>query len=112
MAKFLGEGSVTAAGQEWHLRFDMNVLADLEETTKTKAVALLAELDGGDPSMKVLRQVCHAMLHRHHPEAPVTVAGDILSEDMDGFMAILSAAMPAEGEMKPGNGAPKAVVRQ
>lgn len=112
MAKFLGEGDVTAGGKTWHLRFDMNVLADLEDRTGKNAVETLAELDGANPSMKTLRLVCHTMLSRHHPEAGVEVAGDILSEDMETFMSVLAAAMPTERGGALGNGPAKAVTRQ
>lgn len=103
MAKFLGEGTVTAGGVEWHLRFDMNVLADLEERLGENPVAVLSALDGDNPSIKTLRVVCHAMLKRHHREAGMEVAGDILSEDMEGFMSIITASMPTDGGGALGN---------
>lgn len=102
MNRFLGEGEVAAGGKTYRLRFDMNVLADLEERTGRNPVELLGELDSKNPSPSTLRQVCHAMLQRHHPDAGLDVAGDILSEAMDRFLAVLMAAVPG-GEAARGN---------
>lgn len=108
MAKLLGEGDCTAGGQTWHLRFDMNVLADLQEKTGLNPVAIMGGLqaDGGD--IALIRKVCHAMLKRYHPEATIDVAGDILSEDMESLMAIIMASVPeAAVAGGAGNGAAK-----
>lgn len=108
MSRFLGEGTVEAAGQTFRLRFDMNVLAEVEEKTGRNPVEVMEEMDGAAPSIRTLRDLCHAMLMRHHPEADVRTAGDILSEDMDGFMAIVQAALPENPGGQPGNGSAKA----
>lgn len=108
MSRFLGEGRVVAGGETYLLRFDMNVLAEIEEETGRSSVEVLAEMDGGSPSIKTLRMMCRAMLMRHHPDATVQTAGDILSEDMDGFMKIVQAAMPADKDGLSGNGRAKA----
>lgn len=102
MSRFLGEGEVTAGGQTWRLRLDMNVLADLEERTGRNPVELLAEMDKGNPSPSTLRKLCHAMLHRHHPEAGPEIAGDILSENTAQFLAVVMAAVP-EAKGRRGN---------
>lgn len=94
MARMLGEGAVEAAGKSWRLRFDMNVLADLQERTGKTPVQVMSELQGEGGSVLMLRTVCHAMLKRHHPEAAIEVAGDILSENLDDLMKIIQAAMP------------------
>lgn len=104
MARMLGEGSVTAGGQAYRLRFDMNVLADLEEQTGQKPVAIMASLQGEGGSVVMIRKVCHAMLKRYHPLCGIEVAGDILAEDLDGLMAVITAALPPETKAKPGNG--------
>ena len=108
MARLLGEGEVKAGGETWRLRFDMNVLADLEEQTGLNPVQIMTALQGDGGSVKLLRTVCHAMLKRHHPDATIEVAGDILSEAMDQLMAIIGAAMPADGQGEPGNAGAKA----
>ena len=108
MARLLGDGEAKAGGETWRLRFDMNVLADLEETTGMNPVTIMSGLQDKGGSVKLLRTVCHAMLKRHHPDASIQVAGDILSEDLDSLMAIISAAMPAEGSGGAGNGQGKA----
>jgi hypothetical protein len=104
MARMLGEGSVKAAGQVYTLRFDMNVLADLEEETGLKPVKLMTSLQDEGGSVMLIRKVCHAMLKRHHPLATIDVAGDILAEDMEGLMAVITAAMPPQAKGQPGNG--------
>ncbi len=103
MARLLGEGEVKVGDKVWRLRFDMNVLADLEESTGKSAMAVLAELDSGDRMMASRRTVCLAMLKRYHPEATAQDAGDILSEDPAAFMAILQSVMPQGGAVA-GNG--------
>lgn len=112
MARLLGEGTAVAGGETWRLRFDMNVLADLKDRVGLNPVQIMTGLQGEGGDVSLLRVVCHAMLKRHHPEAPIEVAGDILSEDMDGLMAIISAAMPDSAQGEPGNGAAKAGLRQ
>jgi hypothetical protein len=95
MAKMLGEGSATAGGKDWKLRFDMNTLADLEEMTGKPAQQVLKDMEdqNGKP-MLARRLVCHAMLLHHHPEATIRDAGTILSEDTAAFAAVLKAALP------------------
>lgn len=93
MKRFIGEGVVEAGGQSYRLRFDMNVLGVIEELTGRNPVEVLSEMDGGKASIVTLRQLCHAMLMRHHPGASVETAGDLLSEDMEGVMAIVNAAI-------------------
>lgn len=112
MSRFLGEGTVQANGQAYRLRFDMSTLAEVEERTGRNPVEILAEMDGAAPSIATLRRLCHAMLLRHHPEASLETAGDILSEDMEGFMAIVQAALPQDGERPSGNGGAKAARRR
>jgi hypothetical protein len=108
MARMLGEGDVSAGGVAYRLRFDMNVLADLKDRTGLSPVKIMTGLqdDGGDVSL--IRIVCHAMLKRYHPAEPIETAGDILSEDMDGLMAVIAAALPEAALGEPGNAAAKA----
>jgi hypothetical protein len=61
-------------------------------------------LEDKDGSVLLIRKVCHAMLKRHHPEASLDVAGDILAEDMEALMAVIAAAMPPTAKGQPGNG--------
>jgi hypothetical protein len=107
--RFLGEGTVSANGKAYNLRFDMNVLADLEGRFPGRtAMQVLADLDGESPAIATVRQVCHAMLQRHHPDATIEDAGDILSEDMDALMGVVQSAMPQQDGGR-GNGGAKAV---
>lgn len=108
MSRLRGEGTVTAEGQTYRLRFDMNVLADLQERTGKNASAIMEELQADGGSIQMLRVVCHEMLQRHHPGASIGIAGDILSEDVAGVMAVIQAAMPTTPAADPGNGGAKA----
>ena len=108
VARLLGEGEATAGGEVFRLRFDMNVLADLKDRTGLNPVQIMTGLQGEGGDVSLLRVVCHAMLKRHHPTAAIEVAGDILSEDMDSLMAIISAALPAQDQGGPGNAEAKA----
>lgn len=108
MARLLGEGEAKAGGATYRLRFDMNVLADLKDRTGLNPVQIMTGLQGDGGDVSLLRVVCHAMLKRHHPTEPIEVAGDILSEDMDSLMAIISAAMPDTTQGEPGNAGAKA----
>ena len=40
-----GEATFTADGQEWHLRFDFNAMADFEIATGKNAMAALAAMN-------------------------------------------------------------------
>jgi hypothetical protein len=104
MARVLGDGEAKAGGKTWHLRFDMNVLADLQEETGKNPVQIMSELQDDGGSVVLARVVCHAMLKRFHPEATLQDAGDILSEDMDAMMTTITAAMPAPTQGDLGNG--------
>jgi hypothetical protein len=108
MARILGEGAVKVGDVTWRLRFDMNVLADLQEVTGKPIEAVLAELQGGIDAVTTLRVVCHQMLLHHQPEATIRDAGGVLSEDMEAVMAIIVAAMPQPGEGDLGNAKAKA----
>lgn len=103
MARLLGEGEAKAGGETYRLRFDMNVLADLKDRTGLNPVQIMTGLQGDGGDVSLLRTVCHAMLKRHHPTAPIEVAGDILSEDMESLMGIISAAMPDQTQGEMGN---------
>ena len=103
VAKFLGEGEVTANGKTWRLRFDMGTLAELEEMFPGRRAAdILQEIDGDKPSMSVMRKLCRAMMLRHHKDATLDDAADLLSEAAETVMAIVIAANP-EAEDAGGN---------
>lgn len=112
MARVRGEGHVVVDGVTWRLRFDMNVLAELQEKTGQPIEVVLAELDKGPSAIATLRKVCHEMLLHDQPQATIRDAGAVLSEDLEGVMAVISAAMPQAGVGELGNGAAKAAKRQ
>jgi hypothetical protein len=110
--RFLGEGQVVAGGVTYRLRFDMNVLADLEERTGKNSVDVMKALDGGG-SVKALREICHAMMMLHHPEATLLEAGNVISENLQAVMQIITSAMPPDDKARaPGNRAAKAGARR
>ena len=102
--RFKGEASVTIDGKVWTLRMDFNAMCAFEEATGKAAMATLEGFEGGDYTMSDLRAIVHAMLLRHHPDATPQDAGDILSEDSEVLMRVLSHAMPDAGDREPGNG--------
>lgn len=100
--RMVGEGTAQADGKTWTLRFDMNTLGNLEREMHKPAMAILAEMDNGNAPIDTRRMICHAMLRKYHPDAPIEVAGEILSEDPDAFFAVLKAALPGQEGNTPG----------
>ena len=100
--RFLGEATATAGGKTWTMRFDMNVLGNLERLMGKPAMSILEEMDKGQTPVETRRMICHQMLIRHQPQATMDDAGDILSEDAEAFFAVLKGAMPEQGSLQPG----------
>ncbi len=110
--RFLGEGTAFADGKTWTLRFDMNTLGNLERELGRPAMAILEEMDNGKTPVDTRRMICHAMLHKYHPDATIDDAGEILSEDPDAFFAVLQGAMPGQDGGAPGKPKAKAGKRR
>jgi hypothetical protein len=102
--RFLGEGAVTVDGKMWTLRFDMNVLGNLERQLGKPAMTILAEMDNGATPIDTRRMICHEMLKKHQPNAKIEDAGEILSVAPDAFFAVLQAAMPDKEGGEAGKG--------
>lgn len=96
--RFLGEVKAQGAGKPYTLRIDMNAMAHFEGETGKNAIETMQKAEGGAASIKDLRQIIHSALQRHHPDATISDAGDILSEDMDVLKSLFDAARPKPAE--------------
>jgi hypothetical protein len=102
-----GELSLEHGGRSLRLVFDFNAICALEEETGRGVMDMMADFDGDKMSFIDMRRIVHVSLRRHHPEATVEDAGDILSDDIDVLTRLLEAAFPdaaAEGEAGNRNG--------
>lgn len=95
MATVYAEGDVTAGGQTYRLAIDSDMVRDLVRRSGKKRKQILAAMLSGAGDVRLLRMVCHVALHRHHPTASINVAGDILTEDMAGLAAVITAGAAA-----------------
>lgn len=96
--RFKGETTVEVAGKVWRLVLDFNALCHFEGASGKNAMEVMQAFEGGKHSSTDLRHLMCAMLARHHPEATVEDAGDLLSEGLDVVGQALAAAMPAPGD--------------
>ncbi|WP_374374966.1 hypothetical protein [Tabrizicola sp.] len=103
MARVIAEGTVEAGGQTYRLCVDADMVANLQKRTGWKPKKILAAMMANEGDVNLLRLVCHVALQRHHPTASIEVAGDILTEDMAGFGAVI---MAGAGAWKPRGGQP------
>jgi hypothetical protein len=101
---FLGEATARVDGKVYTLRLDFNAMCDFEERTGRDAIGVLADFEfGGKTRISDLRALVHAMLLRHHPDATLALAGDILSQDSTALMEAVKAATPKVPEGPAGN---------
>ena len=89
-----GEATFTADGQEWHLRFDFNAMADFEIATGKNAMAALAAMEGDSISAVDVRALFWAALKSHHPDITIEQAGRMVLSGMQAFQAAAASAMP------------------
>ena len=92
--KFRGEIAAASEGKTYTLRMDMNALAAFETETGEDALAWAERAESGAARISEMITMIHCALSRHHPEADRAVAGDILSEDSDVLIRLISAAAP------------------
>lgn len=104
--KIRGEATAKTEAGEYRLVIDMNAIAGFEEATDTSWSVFEGRAQAGISRISDLRHLCHQALLRNHPDATLSIAGDILSEDIGAFNAAMEAAFPApeDGEGEPGNG--------
>lgn len=98
--KFLGEISAQSVdGRDWMLRMDMNAMCEFEDVTGQSAIEAFQQAEQGKAGISMMRQVVFAAMRRHHPEATIQDAGDILSADPQVVQALMAATAP---DVKPG----------
>lgn len=109
---FKGEATAQVDGKTFTLRLDFNAMCAFEEATGRDAMEVLEGLERGKYRATDLRALVWSMLHRHHPEATVADAGDILSSDLQALMRVIEAARPqVEPGVAVGNGVRRGKVR-
>jgi hypothetical protein len=96
--RFMGETTAQIDGQTWTLRCDFNAMAAFEEATGKDAMTAFEAAEQGNVSVLDLRQLVRACLLRHHPDATLCDAGDVLSHDLGVVQRLIEGAMPTEGE--------------
>lgn len=92
--RFLGEATVKMDGEEYTLRCDFNAMCFFEDATGKDALATFEAYEGGNVSTRDMRHMMHAFLAKHHPDASLDLAGDILSSDLDALARVVQAASP------------------
>lgn len=102
-----GEVQARADGRVWTLRMDFNALCAFEADTGRSAFEVLTEMEANPAGIRArdLRDLVHACLGHHHPDATKADAGVILSEDMGALERVAAAAMPAAADADTGPGA-------
>ncbi|MCD9148991.1 GTA-gp10 family protein [Pseudophaeobacter flagellatus] len=96
--RFMGETTAQADGNNWTLRCDFNAMAAFEEATGKDAMTAFEAAEQGDVSVLDLRHLVRACLLRHHPDATLCDAGDVLSHDIGVVERLIAASMPTAGE--------------
>lgn len=90
----VAEETVTVGDQEYTIRADMNALAEFEEKTGRNAMEALQEFQDDEISVVSLRNLVWCLLQRHHPNATLAEAGDVLSHDMAALGRVFEKAFP------------------
>ena len=99
--RFRGQVAAIFQGVEYTLVLDWNALAEFESMTGKNAMDVIQGAGGKTPmSFTDTRAIVLSAMRRHHPEATLADAGDLLSEDMTLVAALISASTPDA----PGNG--------
>lgn len=101
--RFRGEISVVNGGTTYTLVLDMNALAQFEDATGLSALDMEKLVNSGSAKISHIRAIIHAALSAKHPDAPVSVAGDIMSDDMDIVQRLFEAASPPAPKTHPKN---------
>lgn len=111
--RFLGEATTKVGDKSYTLRMDFNAMCEFEDATGRDAMGAFADMESGNASVKDIRAIVWAALREHHPEATLTDAGAILSENTDVLQSLMAAIAPDAGDMgnapAPGKDKPKKV---
>lgn len=95
---FLGDIQVEFEGQPYRLVLGLNAYAEYEAATGIHYQALVEAVEKGMVSAQGARHLIRACLHRHHKDATLEFAGDLLSEFPDLIIRLYKAAAPTESE--------------
>lgn len=95
MAKVIAEGTARAGGSTWRLCIDSDFMPTLQKLTGRKPKQILRAMMAPAGDLALMRKVCLAMLKRHHPDAGIEVAGDIMAEDLPVVGAVIMAGSRA-----------------
>lgn len=103
MAKeFKGEVALTYDGKSYKMTLDFNAFCDFEGETGKNALVALEGMEHGDVSATEMRALMWAGLRQHHEDMTLSLAGKILSTNMDAVARASAVAMPEGGDA--GNG--------
>ncbi|GGH24428.1 hypothetical protein SAMN05444007_103398 [Cribrihabitans marinus] len=107
-----GEASVVIEGKTYTIVIDMNAIAGVEDATNSSWALIAGRMANDLGRFSDMRHILHQGLLRNHPDATLTLAGDILSYD-DGMEAVskaIAAAFPQEenSDGESGNAIPAA----
>lgn len=95
MAAIKGEIRVPCGGRIWTMCLDFNALCDFEEETGRNAIEVLAAIEGGEGvRLSDMRVLVHCALRRHHPDATLIDAGDVVQASPDALAEAMTAAAP------------------
>lgn len=98
-----------ARGKTWRLHLGMSILAELQEQHGEALEAALSPQQGKLPNLRMMHEIFLAALRRHHSaeiDKPIDggtgtagrwIVDDIISENLDAFGKLLTAAFPAPG---------------
>ncbi len=97
---FRGIVMVEFEDQPYRLVLDMNAYAEYELATGIHYQALNEAMAKGMVSAAGARHLVRACLLRHHPQATLQLAGDLISEFPDLVIRLFSAAAPSEQDQE------------
>lgn len=97
---FLGDIQVEFEGRPFRLVLGMNAYAEYEAATGIHYQALNEALEKGMVSAQGSRHLVRACLLRHHKDATLEFAGDLLSAYPDLIVRLFRAAAPTAAEQE------------
>ena len=97
---FRGIVLVEYEDQPYRLVLDMNAYAEYELATGIHYQALNEAVSQGMASAAGARHLVRACLLRHHPQATLQLAGDLISEFPELVVRLYAAAAPTAAEQE------------
>ncbi|MFE3839658.1 hypothetical protein [Pseudogemmobacter sonorensis] len=92
MAIITGESWVRVGDKEYHLHLSMRGIAALQEEYGSDLGAFISAPSGGLRDFGPLLRLTEVALRRHHPDATLDEADDILSQNPSAAMDLFNAA--------------------